>query len=219
MNILEYLEELHGVNPDAAVIWLHGLGADGYDFKPIVQQLALPENVNIHFIFPHAPVQPVTLNQGMSMNAWYDIYQLSIDANEDEAGLENSMHAIETLVTEKFSHLDANRIILAGFSQGGALALHTLLHGNLEYGGLIALSAYLPLREKIQQAKRIPKQKIFMAHGILDETLPIYIAEMARETLIKEGMEVDWHTYPMAHQVCMEEIKDIREYILKCLAN
>ena len=219
MNTLEYLEEIHGANPDTAVIWLHGLGADGFDFKPIVQQLDLPENVDIHFVFPHAPVQPVTLNQGISMNAWYDIYQLSIDAKEDEAGIEKSMQGLETLITEKFSHIDPNRIILAGFSQGGALALHTLLHGNLEFGGLMALSAYLPLRDKIQLAKRIPKQEIFMAHGILDETLPVYIGEMAKELLTNEGVKIDWRSYPMAHQVCMDEIKDIREYLLKCLAN
>ena len=218
METLEYLEEIHGSNPDSAVIWLHGLGADGHDFKPIVEQLELPDHVNIHFIFPHAPVQPVTLNQGISMNSWYDIYQLSIDAKEDEKGINESMQTLEALVTTKFAHLDSNKILLAGFSQGGALALHTLLHGNLEFGGLIALSAYLPLRDKLQQAKRIPKE-IFMAHGILDETLPIYVAELARDILTDFGIKVDWHSYPMAHQLCIEEIKDIRAYILNCLTS
>ena len=219
MKTLEYLEEIHGTNPDAAVIWLHGLGADGHDFKPIVQQLELPDYLNIHFIFPHAPIQPVTLNQGLSMNSWYDIYKLSINANEDEKGIEESMQALEVLITKKFSHLDTNRIILAGFSQGGALALHTLLHGNLEFGGLIALSAYLPLRDKAQQAKRIPNEEIFMAHGTLDETLPIYIAELGKNILTKLGIKVEWHSYPMAHQLCPEEINDIRAYVLNCLAS
>jgi phospholipase/carboxylesterase len=215
----DYLEEIHGSNPDAAIIWLHGLGADGYDFKPIVQQLNLPDDLSIHFVFPHAPVQPVTLNQGIPMNAWYDIYQLSIDAQEDEHGIEASMHSLEDLITTKFSAIKRERIILAGFSQGGALALHTLLHGRSEYGGLIALSTYLPLRNKVEHAKPITDRQIFMAHGILDEILPIYIAEMARDRLTSLGMQINWHSYPMAHQLCPQEITDIRTYIMACLAN
>jgi phospholipase/carboxylesterase len=211
---LDYVEDIHGSNPDAAIIWLHGLGADGYDFKPIVQQLDLPDDLNIHFLFPHAPVQAVTLNQGMPMNAWYDIYQLSIDAQEDAAGIERSMHLLESLIDINFSHIDRKRILLAGFSQGGALALHTLLHGSSEYGGLIALSAYLPLRNLAPDARHQPRWPIFMAHGLVDEILPIYIAEMARDTLGGIGMQIDWHSYPMAHQLCPQEMQDIRRYIV-----
>ena len=216
---LDYLEDIHGSDPDAAIIWLHGLGADGYDFKPIVQQLNLPEDLNIHFVFPHAPVQPVTLNQGIPMNAWYNIYQLSIDAQEDSAGIEKSMHLLESLIHTKFSHIDRNRILLAGFSQGGALALHTLLHGTSEYGGLIALSSYLPLRSQAPQAKHLPKRPIFMAHGLVDEIVPINIAEMARDILARMGIQIDWRSYPMAHQLCPEELQDIRIYIIECLAD
>ena len=215
---LDYLEVIHGSNPDAAIIWLHGLGADGYDFKPIVEQLNLPTDLNIHFVFPHAPVQPVTLNQGIAMNAWYDIYQLSIDAQEDAAGIESSMHLLESLIDTKFSHLERKRILLAGFSQGGALALHTLLHGKAAYGGLIALSTYLPLRKQASQARHHPKYPVFMAHGVVDETLPIYIAEMARDILSGMGIQIDWHSYPMAHQLCPQEVTDIHGYIVECLA-
>ncbi|MEM8844570.1 MAG: dienelactone hydrolase family protein [Pseudomonadota bacterium] len=219
MKTLDFIEEIHGSNPDSAIIWLHGLGADGFDFKPIVQQLELPDDMSVHFVFPHAPVQPVTLNQGMSMRSWYDIYKLSIDAKEDETGINESMLALEALISSKFSHLESHKILLAGFSQGGALAFHTLLHGSLEFGGLIALSTYLPLRDKLAQAKRIPKHKIFMAHGIHDEILPIYIAELAKEVLSNAGIKTEWHSYPMAHQLCMDEIKDIRAYILKCFSS
>ncbi|MEM7303900.1 MAG: carboxylesterase [Pseudomonadota bacterium] len=218
MERLDYLEEVHGAHPDAAIIWLHGLGADGYDFKPIVQQLNLPEEINIHFVFPHAPVMPVTINQGISMNAWYDIYQLSMDAKEDETGIENSMHLLEDLISTKFSHLDPERIILAGFSQGGAQVLHTALHGRLQYGGLMVLSGYLAVRNNAQSG-RLPDYNIFMAHGIQDEVLPIAIAEMAHKVLTDLGMQIDWHRYSMAHQLCAQELVDIRAYILNRLTD
>ncbi len=220
MESLDYIEEIHGDNPDAAIIWLHGLGADGYDFKPMVKQLNLHSDLSIHFVFPHAPVQPVTINQGMSMNAWYDILELSLEAEEDETGINASMHAIESLIQSKFPHIDSSRIILAGFSQGGALTLHTLLHGSVAIGGVIALSTYLPLRFTAPEAKknRVVGHNIFMAHGTDDDVLPIDIGGLARGILLTLGAKLVWHAYPMAHQLCNEQILDIRSWIIKQLA-
>ena len=219
MESLEYLEQISGKNPTAAVVWLHGLGADGYDFLPIVQQLNLPEDNAIHFVFPHAPVQPVSINQGVAMNAWYDIHELSMHAPEDQAGIFTSMHALEALVTNKFSHLDPGRILLAGFSQGGALTLHTILHGSVIFGGAIALSTYLPLRALTTQVspERFMHNEIFMAHGTHDEILPHEIGKLSKDVLLKLGAHVEWHEYPMGHQLCDDQIEDIRTWILKRL--
>ncbi len=221
MESLDYLEEIHGGNPDAAIIWMHGLGADGYDFKPIVRQLNLPSDHSIHFIFPHAPVQPVSINQGIEVNAWYDILELSLDAKEDLAGITASMNAIEKLVISKFSHIDPSRIILAGFSQGGAMALHTFLHGKLSFGGIIALSTYLPHRNLAADAdkNKVSGQNIFMAHGTHDEVLPHEIGELAKNILLALGANISWRSYVMAHEVCAPQIQEIREWILQTLAN
>jgi len=215
MQSLDYLEETHGQAPDAAIVWLHGLGADGYDFKPIVKQLNLPPDLSVHFVFPHAPTQAVTINQGMHMNAWYDIYELSLEADEDEQGIHSSMLALESLITNKFNHIDPSRILLAGFSQGGALALHTLLHGSAPIGGVMALSAYLPVRHLALEAdkQRLHKQEIFMAHGEYDEVLPQQLGDLARGILLTMGANVDWHSYPMAHELCAQQITHIREWI------
>ena len=220
MQSLEYLEEIHGQSPDAAIIWLHGLGADGYDFKPIVKQLNLPSNLSIHFVFPHAPIQPVTINQGVNMNAWYDIYELSLEADEDQLGINSSMRAVESLMTEKFSHIDPNRLILAGFSQGGALALHTLLHGSIPIGGVLALSTYLPLRHLALDAnkERVHQHEIFMTHGEYDEVLPLQIGDLARGILLTLGANIHWQSYPMAHELCAQQIEHIREWLLQRLS-
>ena len=221
MESLNYLEEIHGTDPDAAIIWMHGLGADGYDFQPIVRQLNLPDEQSIHFIFPHAPVQPVSINQGVEVNAWYDILELSLEAKEDHEGISASMNAIEKLITTKLAHIDPERIILAGFSQGGAMALHTFLHGNLRFAGVIALSTYLPLRNLANQAdiNRISGQEIFMAHGTHDEVLPHEIGELARNILLTLGANISWHSYTMAHEVCQQQVQEIREWILQRLAS
>ena len=219
MQSLDYLEEIHGDKPDAAIIWLHGLGADGYDFKPIVQQLQLPPELAIHFVFPHAPVQPVTINQGVSMNAWFDIYELSLDAEEDEHGIQSSMHALESLIKDKFQHIDPSRILLAGFSQGGALVLHTLLHGAVPIGGALALSTYLPLRSLALEAnkQRVHGHEIFMAHGEYDEVLPHQVGDLARGILLTLGANIVWRSYPMAHELCTQQIEHIREWIVQRL--
>ncbi|MDW3095831.1 MAG: carboxylesterase [Gammaproteobacteria bacterium] len=221
MASLDYLEKIHGDNPDAAIIWLHGLGADAYDFMPLVSQLNLPSELSIHFVFPHAPVQPVTINQGMSMPAWYDILELSLEAEEDHAGITSSMNAIESLIESKFTHIDPNRIILAGFSQGGALVLHTLLHGKAAIGGVIALSTYLPLRGLAPEANkgRVLGHDIFMAHGDYDEVLPIDVGDLARGVLLTLGTKITWRNYPMAHQLCDAQIQDIRKWVINKLTN
>ncbi len=219
MKRLDYIEEIHGHTPDSAIIWLHGLGADGYDFKPIVKQLALPPELSIHFIFPHAPVQSVTLNHGMNMNAWYDIHALSLEAKEDQAGIQSSMHAVEALISHKFAHLDSTRIIIAGFSQGGALALHTMLHGSQPIGGIVALSAYLPVRHLLAKAnqQRVIGHKVFMAHGEYDEIIPLQFGKLANDALVALGADVCWRTYPMAHEVCTAQIRHIREWLIAYL--
>lgn len=220
MQSLDYLEEIHGQSPDAAIIWLHGLGADGYDFKPIVQQLNLPADLSIHFVFPHAPVQPVTINNGVSTNAWFDIYELSLEADEDEQGINSSMRALESLITSKFNHIDPSRVLLAGFSQGGALALHTLLHGKINIGGLIALSTFMPLRNLALDAikQRVHNHEIFMAHGEHDEVLPPFVGDLARGILLTLGANVNWRSYPMAHELCTQQIEHISQWIVQRLS-
>lgn len=219
MQNLQYLEEFSGPNPDAAIVWLHGLGADGYDFLPIVQQLELPTDCSIHFLFPHAPVQPVTINQGIAMNAWYDIHELNLHAEEDQQGLFDSMCLLETLIKSKLAHIDTKRIFLAGFSQGGALTLHTMLHGSMALGGAIALSSYLPLRKLVTQAsnQQIQHTEIFMAHGTRDEVLPHEIGELSKDVLLNVGAHVKWHEYPMGHELCFDLIQDLRTWILERL--
>ena len=154
------------------------------------------------------------------MNAWYDILELSLEAEEDEAGINSSMLAVESLIQSKFAHLDPDRIILAGFSQGGALTLHTLLHGNVPIGGVIALSTYLPLRHLAPDAKkdRVIDHNIFMAHGAHDEVLPIDVGDLARGILLALGTRLVWHAYPMAHQLCDAQILDIRTWIINKLS-
>jgi len=197
-----------GPNPTATVIWLHGLGADGHDFEPIVPELALPKPVR--FVFPHAPVRPVTINNGMRMRAWYDIFQFGGGA-EDEAGIRASQKAVEDLIKNE----SGKKIVLAGFSQGGAIVLQTALRHRAPIAGVMALSTYLPLagtlaQEASDQNRKIP---IFMAHGEYDDIIPIKRAEASRDALTRLGYNVEWHTYPMPHSVCAPEIAHISGYL------
>lgn len=216
---LQFEETLTGDHPSAAVIWLHGLGADGFDFKPIPEQLALPAELSVRFIFPHAPIQAVTLNQGMVMNSWYDIYQLSMSAKEDRDGIFAAMNAVEALINTQCQNIHPSKIILAGFSQGGAVALHTLLHGKVELGGVIALSTYLPLRDLIQQVdpQRARKIPLFMAHGLHDDILAYEVGEMSKTLLLETGVDVNWQAYPMAHSLCAKQISDISQWLVQKL--
>jgi phospholipase/carboxylesterase len=199
-----------GAKPGAAVIWLHGLGADGHDFEPIVPELRLRQPVR--FVFPHAPIRPVTINQGMRMRAWYDILQLG-GGPEDEAGLRESQKVTEALI--RAQQLPANKIVLAGFSQGGAIVLQTALRYPERLAGVIALSTYLPLAstlaaERSEANRDIP---IFMAHGQYDDLIPIQRARQSREYLEKLGYKIEWHEYPMPHSVCAPEIADLSAFL------
>jgi phospholipase/carboxylesterase len=201
-----------GPRPDVAVIWLHGLGADGHDFEPIVPELELSRPVR--FIFPHAPVRPVTINNGMRMRAWYDIFQFG-GGPEDEAGLRASEGLLGELISqEKKRGIAASRIVLAGFSQGGAIVLQAGLRYPERLGGIMALSTYLPLQDKLTEAHAANRDvPIFMAHGEYDDIIPLRRAEQSRDLLVKNGYAIDWHTYPMPHSVCPEEIGHISKFL------
>jgi len=204
-----------GKNPQAAVIWLHGLGADGHDFEPIVPELELTQPVR--FIFPHAPVRPVTINSGMRMRAWYDILQLG-GGPEDEAGLRASQKIVEGLIArEKERGVAAGKIVLAGFSQGGAIVLQAGLRHPERLGGIVALSTYLPLAQSVE-AERSSENRdlpIFMAHGLYDDLIPVDRAEASRRRLEALGYRIEWHDYPMPHSVCAPEIADIAAFLTR----
>lgn len=200
----------------ACVIWLHGLGADGYDFAGIIPQLQLPASMGVRFIFPHAPVRPVTLNNGLAMRAWYDIYSLNNLHQEDRAGIQVSEQAIGQLIQQQESAgIATSRIILAGFSQGGAIALHTGLRYPAKLGGILGLSTYLPLLPDFAAQAHNHNQKtpIFLAHGEYDDVLPLILGEKTRDYLSQTGYNVEWRSYPMAHQVCPPEIADISRWL------
>lgn len=205
---------------DSAVIWLHGLGADGHDFVNIVPQLNLPDDLAIRFIFPHAPVRPVTLNGGMAMRAWFDIYGLSRLSKIDDKGIKTADASIGELIIEAHeSGIAFENIVLAGFSQGGALALYTGLHFPQRLGGILALSTYLPVSESVTLPQPFPNQKtpIFMAHGEYDPIVALDLGVASKGIIQRLGCTVDWRTYPMEHSVCMEEIQDIGLWFQKVL--
>ena len=205
-------------NPSASVIWLHGLGADGNDFAPIVPALKVP-GAAIRFVFPHAPVQPVTINGGMRMRAWYDISDGAI-RREDESGVRASQALIEALIArEKERGTTANRLVLAGFSQGGAIALQTGLRHSERVAGIMALSTYLPIADKFaaEASKANRDAPIFMAHGSYDPVIPLARAEQSRGLLQSLGYNVEWREYPMPHSVCPEEVGDISAWLGRVL--
>jgi phospholipase/carboxylesterase len=206
-------------DPDCAVIWLHGLGANGHDFEPIVTELNLPVSVRARFIFPHAPVQAVSLNNGIQMPAWYDIYGLEMNSKEDGEGIKKISAEINTLIKQQIdAGIAANKIVLAGFSQGGALTLYAGLSFPQQLAGLLALSCYLPLRGQIGSFAKTASSDlpIFIAHGTYDDVVPLASARLAKELLEGQSFKVVWHDYPCAHTVCTEEIQDIREFLLNC---
>ena len=205
-------------NPAASIIWLHGLGADGNDFAPIVPALKLP-GAAIRFVFPHAPVQPVTINGGMRMRAWYDITDGAI-RREDESGVRASQTLIEALIArEKERGTAANRLVLAGFSQGGAIALQTGLRHSERVAGIMALSTYLPIADKFaaEASEANRDAPIFMAHGSHDPIIPLARAEQSRGLLQSLVYNVEWREYPMQHSVCPEEVSDIGAWLGKVL--
>jgi phospholipase/carboxylesterase len=208
-------------NPAVSVIWLHGLGADGSDFVPIVQELDLADCPPIRFVFPHAPTMPVTINNGYVMRAWYDILGTDLVRREDEAGLRKSQILVEHLIAqEKARGILANRIILAGFSQGCAMTLQTGLRHPEKLAGLLCLSGYLPLHATVTDERHGANHDtpIFLAHGRGDPIIPIDRAEKSRDILLALGYKVEWHEYLMEHSVCEEEIDDIGAWLKKVLA-
>jgi phospholipase/carboxylesterase len=219
--VLETLELETGPRPTAAVIWLHGLGADGHDFEPIVPELSLPDAPAVRFVFPHAPMQAVSINGGAVMRAWYDVYNLQGARREDDAGVRTSQASVEALIArEKTRGVPAARIVLAGFSQGGAIALQTGLRHPERLAGIMALSTYLPLAATVA-TEASPANRavpIFMAHGRHDSLIPIERAVLSRDALQKAGYDVEWHEYPMEHSVCAAEIRDIAAWLRRVLA-
>lgn len=198
-----------------SVIWLHGLGADGHDFEPIVPDLEFSHKSKTRFIFPHAPSRPVTLNNGFVMPAWYDLMATNIDAKQDEAGIRQAAQWISDLIDDEIKQgVPSEHIIVAGFSQGGAIALHTGLRYSKKLAGILALSTYLPLHDKLASEasevnKRIP---ILMAHGRDDQVIPLPLAEASRQHLMDLDYKIDWRTYHMGHSVLPEEIDDISQW-------
>lgn len=198
---------------DYSVIWLHGLGADGHDFAPLVNELNLPKT---RFILPHAPHMPVTINNGYVMPAWYDIFGLDSASSQDEHGIGQTQMQIEALIArERERGIAAEHIMLAGFSQGGAVALHTALHHPQQLGGVMALSTYLPLKTQLNKEtaeanRRLP---IFMAHGSFDQVIAIETGKASAEFLEQRGYQIAWHEYDMGHSVCAEELIDIRAFM------
>lgn len=217
INMLDCVELETGANPSHCVIWLHGLGADGHDFEPIVPELVRKSWPALRFVFPHAPVRPVTINGGMAMRAWYDITSLDFNTpREDAGGVEQSCSEVEALIQrEQDRGIAADRIILAGFSQGGAIALATALRRAEPLAGLIALSTYLPLAEQTlsQLSEAGKRSKLFMAHGSADPVVPFAAGQRSAERLRAAGVEIEWHQYPMPHSVCIEEIQDISAWM------
>ncbi|HSY28008.1 MAG TPA: alpha/beta hydrolase [Burkholderiaceae bacterium] len=218
---LETIQVESGPNPTVAVIWLHGLGADGNDFVPVVRELNLNGCPAIRFIFPHAPTMPVTINGGYVMRAWYDILGTDLVRHEDEAGLRKSQLAIEQLIgNEKARGIPAERIILAGFSQGCAMTLQTGLRYPEKLAGLLCLSGYVPIHTTLAAERSAANQAtpIFMAHGTVDPVIPIFRAEQSRDLLQSMGYAVEWHEYPMPHSVSPEEIDHIGDWLRRVLS-
>ncbi|WP_158601782.1 alpha/beta hydrolase [Solilutibacter pythonis] len=215
------LERETGPAPEWSVIWLHGLGADGNDFVPIVPELVRPGWPALRFVFPHAPVRPVTINGGMRMRAWYDIREMDLSSRADAEGVAESVAHVDALVARESERgVPPSRVVLAGFSQGGAITLAAGIRRAEPLAGLVALSTYLPLRAAtmagLTDAAR--RQPVFMAHGMHDPVVPYTGGKHSRDLLADAGFDVAWHAYPMAHQVCGEEIADLAGWLGKRFA-
>ncbi|GAB2572804.1 dienelactone hydrolase family protein [Dyella jejuensis] len=216
MSLLPTVENETAADPVYSVIWLHGLGADGHDFAPIVPELVSPQWPAIRFVFPHAPVRPVTINNGMAMRAWYDIYGFDLLSRQDEAGTRESIAQVEALIArEQERGVPGERILLAGFSQGGAIALAAGLRHAQQLAGIVALSTYLPMAGSLaaERSAGNASTPIFWGHGSFDPVVALQRGIESRAALEALGYQVDWHTYPMAHAVCPDEIADLRRWI------
>lgn len=217
---LETVEIDTGAQPTGSIIWLHGLGADGHDFEPVVPELVRSGSCALRFIFPHAPVRPVTLNGGMPMRAWYDIRGLDRTSPHDEIGVRQTDAAVRALMQrEKERGIASNRIVLAGFSQGGAMALYTGTRTVEKLAGVIALSCYMVVASKFSAERQAANQAtpFLMAHGSQDSVVDLSLGEDARSLLVAAGYAVEWHRYPMAHAVCAEELAVIAAFLQRVL--
>lgn len=222
MELPDTVETEPGRDAIGSVIWLHGLGADGHDFEAIVPELKLPDTLPLRFVFPHAPLRPVTINGGVSMRAWYDIVSLDKNGPQDEEGIRASAELLTALIEREHQRgVPYRRIVVAGFSQGGAIAMHAAIRFAEDLAGLMALSTWLPLGHTLQpevegntlsQSRSLP---LFLAHGSFDPMLPIDLGHESRAALESLGFTVEWHEYSMAHSVCAEEIADIRAWLLR----
>jgi phospholipase/carboxylesterase len=226
MPLPETVEIETGHKPRGTVIWLHGLGADGHDFEPIVPELRLPESLPLRFVFPHAPVRPITINGGMAMRAWYDIVSLDKDSRADEAGVRDSSAQLDALVDRETERgIATEQIVLAGFSQGGAIVLHNAVRTSHKFAGLLALSTYLPLPGTLEAevvntaGAGDTSLPVFMAHGSFDPMIQLSYGRDSADRLEALGYTVEWHHYPMAHAVCPQEIDDISAWLQALFAD
>ena len=221
MKALETVTVETGPNPTFAIIWMHGLGADGHDFEPLVPELLDDGMPALRFVFPHAPVRPVTINNGYQMRAWYDIIGIDRRSAEDFAGISASAQSVGALIkAENERGVPSNRIAIAGFSQGGAMALHLATRHPEKFAGVIALSCYLPLARELAEARNPANQStpIFMAHGTQDPVVPYPLGDHSRHVLEAAGYSVEWHAYPMPHAVCEPEVADLRAWLKRVCA-
>ena len=211
-----------GPNPTAAIIWMHGLGADGHDFEPLVPELLEDGMPALRFVFPHAPVRPVTINNGYKMRAWYDIIGIDRRSAEDFSGIQASADAVTALIRAQNARgIASSRILIAGFSQGGAMALHIATRFPEKLAGVIALSCYLPLAKEFagERSSANLTTPIFMAHGSQDPVVPFSMGDESRRVLEGTGYRVDWHAYPMPHALCAEEVADLKSWLVKRLVS
>lgn len=219
-ELLEYVEVTTSDNPSYSVIWLHGLGADGHDFEPIVPYLGLPASMSVRFIFPHALMRPVTINGGAVMRAWYDIIEISTTKGQDEAGISHSARKVRELIDYEIKRgIPASKIILAGFSQGGAMALHVGLRYPQRLAGIMALSAYMMFPDRLQNesSEANAQTPVFLGHGTQDPVVPFPLGQAACSLLQAGQRSVEWHSYPIPHSVSQDEIADIGRWMQGCL--
>jgi phospholipase/carboxylesterase len=218
--LLETVEVEPKAKAQASIVWLHGLGADGHDFESLVPELRLPAHPAVRFVFPHAPIRPVTINGGYRMRAWYDILALDRQAASDARGIRESAASVRDLIArENERGVPSDRIVLAGFSQGGAIALFEGLRHPKRLAGILALSTYLPMEDSLA-AEAHPANAavpIFMAHGTLDPTVPFAMGDASRRLLVERGYDVRFKAYPMGHSLCLEEVRDLGAFLLETL--
>ena len=221
-TLISHIELVTGAHPKGTVIWMHGLGADCWDFVPIVKELELPAASPLRFIFPQAPMRPITVNNGQVMPGWYDISMQDIARKPDEIGVRESQAAIDELIERELNRgIESDRIILAGFSQGGAIALQVGLRSKHELGGIMALSTYLTLGDSLAKEKTIANANIpiLMAHGTQDPIVPLALAKSSRDVLTQQNYQVEWREYPMQHSVCADEVAAISMWLTKRFAS